>query len=159
MTLNKQPNSSHCFACGLENTYGLKLTFFSEGDGKAVCEYQVPEQFQGYPGVVHGGVVASMLDEAVVRAFMAGDPNRFMYTAKLTLRYRHPVPTGKSLKIVGIVTKDRGRIAESKAELFGPDGTLLAEAEALVVDLPEELDGVTDLDGLDWKVYPDEEAV
>ncbi|MEK6222407.1 MAG: PaaI family thioesterase, partial [Chloroflexota bacterium] len=144
----KQPNSAQCFACGLENTYGLNLTFYSDGPDKVVCNPVIPDHYQGYPGVVHGGIVASMLDEIVVRVFMSADPNRFMYTAKLTTRFRHPVPTVKRLQLIGTIIKDRGRRAESKAELFGPDGTLLADAKALVVALPEEVMQSTSLDQL-----------
>jgi acyl-coenzyme A thioesterase PaaI-like protein len=152
----KLPNSSHCFVCGLENQQGLHLNFYQEGDA-VVVNHVVPDRFQGYPGVVHGGIVASMLDEVLGRVFMIDDPNRFMYTARLTLRYRKPLPTEKPLKIVGKVVRDRGRSAESKAQLFGPDGDLLAEAEGLLVELPEEVYDSTDLEALGWKVYPDQE--
>ena len=57
----KQPNSKHCFVCGVENDNGLKMTFYTVGDGIVEAEYVVPERFQGYPGVVHGGIIASML--------------------------------------------------------------------------------------------------
>jgi acyl-coenzyme A thioesterase PaaI-like protein len=156
--LKKQPNSKHCFACGLENNYGLKLTFYSEGEDMVVCTYKVPEHYQGYPGVVHGGVITSIMDEVLVRAFMAQDPNRFMFTAKLTIRFRQNVPTQQPLKIIGKITKDRGRMAESKAELFGPNGKLLAEAEGLLVALPEDEMPVIDIDALGWQVYPDKEV-
>ena len=154
--MTKQPNSSHCFACGIESEYGLKLSFYSEGDQSVICDYVVPERFQGFPGTVHGGIVASILDEILVRSFMAGDPSRLMYTAKLTVRYRKPVPIGEELHGVGTVVKDRGRRGEAKAELFGPDGQLLAEAEALAVEFPKE-EMEEDFEGLGWKVYPDEE--
>ena len=152
----KQPNSAHCFACGLESEYGLQLTFYSEGDDSVICEYVIPDRFQGFPGVAHGGVVASILDEILVRSFMAGDPDRFMYTAKLTMRYRNPVPIGKQLRGVGKVVKDRGRMGEATAKLYGSDEQLLAEAEALVVEFPKEEFG-EDIEALGWKVYPDEE--
>ena len=155
--MNKLPNSMHCFVCGLENEQGLKLTFYSDGPDKVVSEYTVPEHFQGYPGVVHGGIVSTMLDEVLGRVFMNGDHDRFMYTARMTTRYRHPVPVGQPLKMVGRVVKDRKRVAEAKAELFGPDGDLLAEADALLVSLPQEVMDSEDLDALGWKVYPDEE--
>jgi acyl-coenzyme A thioesterase PaaI-like protein len=155
--MNKLPNSLHCFVCGLENDYGLKLSFYQEDIDTVVVDYTVPDQFQGYPGVVHGGIITSMMDEILGRVFMVEDPNRFMFTAKLTSRYRHPVPTGKPLRMVGKKIKDRGRIAESKVELFGPDGELLAEAEGLMVALPEDVMQTMDMDALGWKVYPDEE--
>ena len=159
MNLTKLPNSKDCFVCGLENDFGLKLSFYKEEDGSVVVNYTVPDCYQGYPGVVHGGIVTTMLDEMLGRVFMMDDPHRFMFTAKLTSRYRHPVPTGKPLKMVARIIKDRGRIAESKAELFGPDGELLAEAEGLMVALSEDVMGDMDMDALGWKVYPDEEKI
>jgi uncharacterized protein (TIGR00369 family) len=143
----------------VDNPFGLKLKFYENGPGKVVCEHVVPEQFNGYPGVVHGGIVASMLDETLARAFFSGSPERFMYTAKLTARYRKPVPTGKLIRLEGQVVKDRGRVGEARAWLYGPDGTLLAEGEAMLVDIPEDVLPDENLDELGWKVYPDDEEV
>ena len=70
----KQPNSNHCFVCGRNNPYGLHLKFYESSPGEVIVEYTVPEQFQGYPGVVHGGVVAAILDEVTGRTQMGGDP-------------------------------------------------------------------------------------
>jgi acyl-coenzyme A thioesterase PaaI-like protein len=154
-THKKLQNSKHCFVCGLENDFGLKLSFYQEGEGTVVANYTVPDHYQGYPGVVHGGIITSMMDEILGRVFMIDDPDRFMFTAKLTTRYRKPVPTETPLKMIGKIVKDRGRIAESKVELFGPGGELLAEAEGLMARNPEELD----TEALGWKVYPDEEEI
>ena len=154
--MSKQSNSAHCFACGLESEYGLKLSFYSEGDQSVTCDYVVPERFQGFPGTVHGGIVASILDEILVRAFMASDPDRFMYTGKLTIRYRHPVPIGEKLRGVGAVVKDRGRIGEAEAKLYNSENLLLAEAEALVVEFPKD-EMNEDIKELGWQVYPDKE--
>lgn len=154
---HKLPNSAHCFACGVHNDFGLKLEFYADGEGGAVCEYSVPRHFESYPGVVNGGVVAAMLDEMAIRAFLVEDPNRLMYTARLTTRYRQHVPVEQPLRLTGKATKDRGRRAEAEAKLFGPDGELLAEADALMVELkPEELQA-TNLDAWGWRVYADEE--
>jgi acyl-coenzyme A thioesterase PaaI-like protein len=155
----KLQNSKHCFVCGLENDYGLKLSFYQEGDDTIVVDYTVPDHYQGYPGVVHGGIITSMMDEILGRVFMIDDPNRFMFTAKLVTRYRKPVPTETPLKMIGKIVKDRGRIAESKVELFGPDGALLAEAVGLMVGLPEDVLENLDREALGWKVYPDEEEI
>ncbi|MGD8456414.1 MAG: PaaI family thioesterase [Anaerolineales bacterium] len=153
----KLPNSYYCFACGLENDFGLKLAFYQEGNDTIVVDYVVPDHYQGYPGVVHGGIVTTMLDEVLGRVIMIDDPNRLMFTAKLTTRYRKPVPTETPLKLIGKVVKDRGRIAEAKAELLGPDGTLLAEAEGLMVSLSQDVLDNLDKEALGWQVYPDEE--
>jgi acyl-coenzyme A thioesterase PaaI-like protein len=151
-----QPNSRHCFVCGLENPFGLHLRFHTTQPGEVTVEYTVPEQFQGYPGVVHGGITAAMLDEVIGRVYM-GDPAapRFMYTARLELRYRKNVPTGVPLRLVGRAIKDRGRSATASGTLYAPDGELLVEAEALLVDVPDGVLENTNLDTLGWKVYPE----
>ena len=73
-TRKKQPNSRNCFVCGVENTYGLNLSFYSTKLGEVTVETVVPDRFQGYPGVVHGGIVASLVDEVLGRAHMGEDP-------------------------------------------------------------------------------------
>src|SRR3972149_11335556 len=78
----KQPNSRNFFVCGLENRVGLKLAFFDAGPNRAEAGYTVPEKYQGYPGVVHGGGVAAMLDEVVGRAAVSGGPDPFTVTAR-----------------------------------------------------------------------------
>ena len=154
-----QPNSRHCFVCGLANPFGLQLRFFDSSAGEVTAEYTVPEHFQGYPGVVHGGIVAAMLDEVCGRAHMGGDPPRFMYTARLDIRYRQNVPVGEPLRLVGKAGKSRGRTATSTGQILGPDGSVLAEAEALLVDVPEDVVGTANLEALGWKVYEGEDLV
>lgn len=151
----KQPNSKKCFVCGVENLNGLHLKFYEENPGEVTVEYTVPEQFQGYPGVVHGGIVAAMLDEVAGRAHMGGDPPRFMFTARLDVRYRRNVPVNQPLRIIGRAVKSRGRTAIALSQIFGPDGELLAEAEALLVNVPDDVVKEVDLELLGWKVYPD----
>ena len=151
----KQANSKHCFVCGKENPYGLKLEFNEIAPGEVVVEYTVPEQFQGFPGVVHGGIVAAMLDEVTGRVHIGGFPPRFMFTARLDIRYRKNVPIGKPLRIVGHSVKNKERTAVATAQIFGPEGDVLAEAEALLVNVPDEVSSQADLEALGWKVYPD----
>jgi acyl-coenzyme A thioesterase PaaI-like protein len=75
---HRLPNSRYCFACGLENEFGLKLTFYADGEGGATGEYIIPKRFEGYPGVAHGGIVSTMMDEALVRAFLLEDQSRMV---------------------------------------------------------------------------------
>jgi len=71
--MKKQPNSEMCFVCGRKNPVGLYMRFHDNGETEVVSEFTVPEHYQGYPGIVHGGVVAAMLDEVVARvSMMAG---------------------------------------------------------------------------------------
>ena len=151
----KQPNSNHCFVCGRKNPFGMHLQFYETALGEVVVEYTVPVQFQGYPGVVHGGVVAAMLDEVTGRVHMGGDPPRFMFTARLDVRYRKNVPVGQPLRIVGRAGKSRERTALATGQIIGPDGDILAEAEAVLVNVPDGLVDKVDLESLGWKVDPD----
>jgi len=148
-----QPNSNFCFACGLANEFGLKMKFYNSGPGEVTAEYTVQEQFQGYPGVVHGGIVAAMLDEVAARAHLGGDNPRFMYTAKLNIRYRKNVPVGIPLHLVGKIGKNKKRTATSTGEIYSPDGEILAQAEALLIEVPDEMLDTVDIESLGWKVY------
>lgn len=152
-----QPNSRNCFVCGLENNYGLKLRFYETGPGEVTAEYTVPEHFQGYPGIVHGGIVTAMLDEVTGRAHISSEHTRFMFTAKLEIRFRKNVPVGKPLRVVGQVEKSKSRMASSTGKIYGPEGDLLAEAKALLVNLPDEEFREVDLAALGWQVYETDE--
>ena len=154
-----QPNSLHCFVCGLKNPFGLKIKFYQTKPGEVTSTYVVSEEYQGYPGVVHGGIVASMLDELAGRAPMGIDPPRFMYTARLTIRYKKHVPTGQPLTLVGRTEKVRAHTATAKSFIYGPDRELLAEADALLVDVPEDLINSLDAEALGWKIYPDKDEL
>jgi len=151
----KQPNSRSCFVCGLENPYGLRLTFYETGPAEVTAETTIPDRYQGFPGVVHGGIVAAMLDEAAGRAAMIGDSPRFMVTAKLEVFYRSPVPIGTMLRIVGALERHRGRLAMATAQIVLPDGSLAANAEVLLADRPGANADPAQLEALGWKVYPD----
>lgn len=154
--MEKQPNSRRCFVCGVDNPFGLQLKFYDLAPGEVQAEYTVPERYQGYPGVVHGGIVAAMLDEVTGRAFMGPvDAPRFMYTARLEVRYRKNVPVGQPLRILGHAGKNRRQTAIATGEIFGPEGDLLAEADVLLVNVPESVIENTNLDELGWKVYED----
>ena len=151
----KQPSSRNCFVCGVENDHGLHLEFYENDAGEVIVDYVIADRFQGYPGIAHGGIVASLVDEVLGRVHMGGDNKspRFMYTAKLTINYRKPVPLNTPVRIIGKRKRSKGRVASSTAEIIGPSNTVLVEAEALLVEVPkEQLDDVN-LEELGWKVY------
>lgn len=153
----KQPNSRYCFVCGLENPFGLKLKFYETSDGEVVVDTIVPEQFQGYPGIVHGGIVASLVDEVLGRAHMGqnNDETRFLYTARLSIHFRKPVPTNTHIRIIGQAAKSKSRTATSIAKIFDNQGVLLVEADAVLINVPEGQFNRIDYEELGWKVYPD----
>lgn len=152
--LKPQPNSRMCFGCGLQNPFGLQLRFVDDGVDELRTEYTVPEHYQGYPGVVHGGVVTAMLDEAAGRTPMIADPNHFMMTLKIEVKFRQPVPVETPLVIVGRMVRHQGRRATARSELRLPDGTVAAEAEAVLIDIPGDVIEGTEVERLDWRVWP-----
>jgi uncharacterized protein (TIGR00369 family) len=152
-----QPSSRHCFVCGVENPLGLQLRFYDSEPGEVVAEYTLHENYQGYPGVAHGGVVAAMLDEAAGRSLM-GDmvTPRFMFTARLNVRYRKNVPVGQPLRLVGKAGDSRGRTATATSTIYDRAGNILAEAEALLINVPDQVVQNVDLSQLGWQIYPED---
>ena len=155
---NKQPNSRHCFVCGVENPQGLHIKFYTTAPGEVSADICLPEMYQGYPGITHGGIIAAMLDEAAGRTHMGnGDAPRFMFTARLQINYRKNVPTGVPLRLVARAGETKRRTATATSAILDADGNVLADADALMVNVPDDLVGGVDLDALGWKVYPDDE--
>ncbi len=152
----KQPNSRHCFVCGLENPFGLRIHFYETAPDEVTAHFTAPEHYQGYPGILHGGITAAILDEAAGRAFMGTDPatSTFMYTAELRIKYRHKIPIGQPLRIVGKRVRRKRRLAEAFAAIYDSQGQLLAEATALLVDLPQQ-PAPEERERLGWRVYPE----
>lgn len=147
-----------CFVCGIENPIGLHLHIYETEPGVVESTYIAPEHFQGYPGVLHGGIVAAILDEISGRVHMGSDPMspRFMFTGKLEVRYRKNVPVGRALKVIGKAGKNRSKMAESWAGIYDDEsGELLAEASALHIAVPEDQFDLPRLNELGWKVYPE----
>ena len=136
---------------------GLKMDFYMLAPGKVRAELILPRHYEGYPGVVHGGIIAAILDECGGRAHM-DDPTRLMVTAQLNVRYRKPVPTETPLIVIGIAGQRRGRVAKAHSEILDKNGDVLAEAELVLVDIPEEKLANLDQDALGWRVYSEEEV-
>jgi uncharacterized protein (TIGR00369 family) len=151
----KQPNSSTCFVCGVDNHQGLSLSFYETGPGTVETTVTVPQHLQGYPGVVHGGIVTALLDEITLRAAVAGEPEHLMVTGKIEVRFRQTVPVGIPLRVVGTRLERKRRAARARGEIRLPDGTVAAEAETILMDHPES--GMTReaLAALGWRIVPD----
>ncbi|MEW6268908.1 MAG: PaaI family thioesterase [Thermodesulfobacteriota bacterium] len=97
--------SGTCFGCGSANHSGLRLEFYETEDGVEV-EYAAPEALAGAPGIVHGGIQATLLDEAMcMTAYAKGGTG--VVTGELTVRYLRTVPTRTPLVIRGGITERR----------------------------------------------------
>lgn len=152
--LTRQPNSDDCFVCGRRNPRGLYMVFYDNGANEVYSDYTVPAVYEGYPGIVHGGIVAAMLDEVVGRVAMIGDHHHFMMSVKLEVKYRQPVPSETPLRVVGRIVRLRGRLGKAVGEVRLPDGQLAAEAAMTLADVPAEMLNGVDLEALGWYVDP-----
>ena len=127
--------NGRCFGCGPANPAGLRLEFFETEDGVEV-EYVVPTDFAGAPGIVHGGIQATLLDEAMCMTAYA-KAGTGVVTGELTVRYLRPVPTATPVLVAGRITESRGRsffiagsirLAGSGEELTRAQGRFFAAA-------------------------------
>ena len=137
---------------------GLHLHIYETAPGEVQSTYIAPEHFQGYPGVLHGGIVAAIIDEISGRAQMGSDAMdpRFMFTAKLEVKYRKNVPIGKPLKIIGRAARARAKSAEAWAGIYDAEtDELLAEGNTLLIDVPADQFDRSRLNELGWKIYPE----
>jgi acyl-coenzyme A thioesterase PaaI-like protein len=91
------PEDGGCFGCSPSNESGLRLTFRRSGT-RVQARYRIPDRFHGAPGIAHGGIVATILDELSCAAavFLA---DRFVVTGELVIRYEHPVPVETPLEL------------------------------------------------------------
>jgi acyl-coenzyme A thioesterase PaaI-like protein len=118
-----------CYACGDLNPIGLHLEFRVEDDW-AVADFVAQREHQGYPGYVHGGIVSSLLDEAM--GWATYGRGIWALTGKLETRIRGIVPTNELLRVRARIARDRGRTLDLVAELRDADDKLLAEANGLL---------------------------
>jgi len=130
----------HCFGCGPLNMDGLRLVFTPGPDG-SVAEYDVPDRFQSWAGMAHGGVVALMLDEAVGwAAWHAGHPG---VTGRLQVSYRRPLKLGEPVRIVGKVENVRRTLVHCTAVVENRnDGSRIADATATVMAVKTVVDPI-----------------
>jgi len=155
--MEKQKNSRGCFLCGLENDVSLKMRWYEDHQAKKIrSTVTVPDHFNGYPGVVHGGIVSAILDETSGRAVMLeSGKDALMVALKLEVTFRRPTPTNTPLTVVGWVIKQSSSRAQVAGEIRLPDGTLTAECKAVVVRPPQEILDKWEAEKPYWKVYDD----
>ncbi len=104
-----------CFACGASNPNGLKLQFRVHGDGSVIADWTPADIWEGYQGIIHGGIVSTVLDEAMSKAVAA--VTQPALTCHLEVRLRRAVAPGESLVVRGWVVKKRKRYIRVEAQL------------------------------------------
>jgi uncharacterized protein (TIGR00369 family) len=134
--MKELPHTRWCFVCGESNPKGLNLR--SETDGCSVQLRFLPRaEHVGFAQTVHGGIVATVLDEVMVWA-CAVQTKRFAFCAELNVRYLHPVPPNEStVAVAELVDNGRGRLFSAKAELRDQSGKVLASATGKYVPIKQ----------------------
>jgi acyl-coenzyme A thioesterase PaaI-like protein len=125
---------SNCVVCGQENQYGLRIQFGRDPDGAISAEWRPTENWEGFAGIVHGGIISTVLDEAMSKAVAA--MNCEALTGELRVRFRHRVAAGEDLRIRGWVVGKARRLITAEAILTAADGSERAHAWARFMELP-----------------------
>jgi uncharacterized protein (TIGR00369 family) len=128
----------HCFGCGPLNSEGFRLVFKPGPDGSSV-DFVVPDRYQSWAGMAHGGIVALLLDEAVGwAAWHAGHPG---VTGRLQVSYRRPLKLGEAVRVVGKVERVRRTLVYTNAYIDSlEDGGRIADATATLMATVTEVD-------------------
>lgn len=130
-------NDHNCFGCGRLNAAGLQMEFRLNPDGDGVWSRFVPSaRFEGYQGVIHGGIISTLLDEVMAWSLYRDDV--WAVTGQMSVRFRRPMMVGEPILAIGHIGERRGRVIEMRGELRRErDNQLLAEATASFVQVPE----------------------
>ncbi|PID27798.1 MAG: thioesterase [Candidatus Cloacimonadota bacterium] len=119
---------NNCFACGCENPIGLKLSF-SYKDKTAFAEFSLSRNFEGYPGVIHGGIVSALLDEAMAKSFLQTGIEAV--TTNLKIKFKLPVKAEEIHTLKGETIKETRRTFECHAEIVNSENQVCAFADAV----------------------------
>ena len=117
-----------CFGCGVDNPHGLQLQFRLDPDGTVEASWIPDTKWEGLQGIVHGGIITTLLDEAMARAVATAGCKSM--TADLRVRFREYAKTGEPLRVRGWVVKRRRRLIEAEATVVAHDGSERAHAWA-----------------------------
>ena len=130
-------NNDNCFVCGMKNPFGFQVKPEIIADGAAVrIECTPAEHLQGWANILHGGILSTLLDEAITYVGI-GTFDQPAVTAQLEVRFRNPAPTAVKLFVSAERTKVSKRLVEAKAEVTLGDGTLIATGAGKVVPVGE----------------------
>jgi uncharacterized protein (TIGR00369 family) len=124
---------NRCFGCGEANDNGLHLDFLLAADGTVVCPAAIPDRFEGPPGFLHGGIIATLLDETMSKVVRARGLTAM--TRHMEVDYRRPVPSRTPLRMEGRVVRDEGRKHWAEATIFDADGQALAQGKGLFIEV------------------------
>ncbi|MBR4531320.1 PaaI family thioesterase [bacterium] len=125
--------SEKCFVCGKNNPDGLHLDIHRDDEKLcAEAEISVPDKFCGWEGIIHGGIISTLLDE--IMAYAAFTHDQKGVTGEISVRFRKPMPSNRKVKVEGCVESQKGRVLCTAGKIT-LDGVLIAEATAKMVRL------------------------
>jgi len=131
--MKRLPRYKLCFVCGRDNAAGLDVQFFRDGP-KIFCDWLPDEKHLGYRDRVHGGVVASILDEA-----MGWAPTfvfkRLCYSIEISVKYRQPIPSREAVRVEAEIDENKGRVATTKGRILNCSGSVCAESSGIYIPL------------------------
>jgi uncharacterized protein (TIGR00369 family) len=148
----KQHNSKMCFVCGIRNIHGLNASFYEVDTNELVAIIKPGLEHQGYPGRLHGGIAAAVLDETIGRTITMGKENEVWgVTLELNIKYLKPIPLCEEIKVVAKLIEDK-RVFRGTGKIILSNGEIAAEAEGKYLRLP--IEKITDFDRQEneWKV-------
>ena len=153
MERKRQPTSCGCFLCGKDNPFGLKIVWYNNYENNTVeANVTVSENYRSYPGVVHGGIVAALLDETSGRANLIKEGfDNLMVTLKMEITYKKVTPTNTPLKLVGRVIRGGTTRAVVEAEIILPDGEVSAKGTALLYKMPKDVQNNWGEEAAEWE--------
>lgn len=134
--LKKQNISSNCLVCGIENDLGLKASFYELENNELVAICDTKEWHQSYPGRMHGGMSAAILDETIGRAISLSNDEVWGVTVSLDIKYKKPVPTDCTIKVVGRIIKENRKLFEGTGEIILPNGEIAVTATGKYMKMP-----------------------
>lgn len=126
-------DDGHCFACGKKNNIGLHLSFQTEADGSVSTLFIPQTTHQGYVGIVHGGILATLADECMAQALIA--KKIAAMTARLEIAYKRPVEVGVPIKVTAKVESEEKRLLRLSCQILNQEGQCLVEAKAVFLRL------------------------
>ena len=124
---------NRCFGCGQANPSGLHLEFLLAEDSSVVCLASVPDTFEGPPGYLHGGIIATLLDEAMSKSVRARGFTAM--TRHMEVDYQRPVPSSTPIRLEGHVTRNEGRKHWTEARILDAERTVLAIGKGLFIEV------------------------
>ncbi|MGD0632429.1 MAG: PaaI family thioesterase [Terracidiphilus sp.] len=124
---------NRCFGCGPASEIGLHLEFLLAEDGAVVCLPTIPERYEGPPGYLHGGIIATLLDEAMSKTVRVRGLKAV--TARMEIDYRRPVRSAAPIRLEGRLLRSEGRKHWTEARILDARGHMLAEAKGIFIEI------------------------